>query len=774
MGTSPQTKHDQPESAPAPTVWVYLFGFAVCVVGMFLLPPPFSSLMLIALALGSIGWGMHRLSRTVGLAPTIRDALPHLPQSVLRLLRRVSRDAYAAGFGLLGFVLMIAATLDLRPLNEQTLIGYGAAKMIAGGLAVGVAVRLSTRLPALAKPLDVPLDKLRRRWWFFAGVGTLLMITLAEINGQVLHLPVLTDVSSRVQFAMLLSGVLLVGYGFGGAPVLRLHLPRAASAERATIIALGAIIALALFLRLWDQAGTIRYLIDELHWSDAIIAVETRPTLQILTPMSAQSPYTWVFPYFQSGAVALLGHNFVGFRFTSAITGTLNVLAIYGLAEAIFDRKTALLSALVLATFPPHVQFSRVAMTLIADPLFGTLALMFVARALKNNRRIEWALAGISLGMTQYFYEGGRLLFPPLLIGFVILLALRGQMRGKWRGFGITLLTALIVGAPFYYTLIANGKPLFGRYNDSGLGASYWQQFAGHGITLGAVLDQIQHTLTSFMIYGAHADMSVYYGGQQALVLDYLLPFFLFGCFYLAWRYPSLAFLIPLWIVATGVGNGLLRDTLVSARYYVVVPALAVAIAAGVRYLLPFFWRDPQPDADGTTRRDSRLRRALPVVAVGAIATAQIGYYFGPHLAYFNVQVRDAKPYRDGIDAANRAADLPGNTQVYLVGKPDHDQNVPRDWLGFLSRDGDPMRYFPLRSVTPDTISAKYLLDLPRGVNYAFFVDPNDTNVLGLLYRYFPGVSPAQYSPWDIPAHKEYVLFYVPADSIPQRPPRKP
>jgi hypothetical protein len=271
--------------------------------------------------------------------------------------------------------------------------------------------------------------------------------------------------------------------------------------------------------------------------------------------------------------------------------------------------------------------------------------------------------------------------------------------------------------------------------------------------------------------------MSVMYGGEQALVLDYLLPFFLFGAFYLLWRYPASVVLIPIWIVATGLGNGVMRDTLASTRYYVVLPAVALALASGVRYLLPFVWHDPQPDTEGEARdarrREPRLRWAIPVLASAGIGAAQVGYYFGPHLHYHNVQVRDAKGYRDGIDAANRIMMLPGNTQAYLIGIPEHDQNVPRDWVGFMSRDGDPIRYFPLFSIAPHTISPKYLFDLPRGVNYAFFVEPTDDDIIQLLYRYFPGISPAMYSPWDIPAHKEYVLFYVPSETIPQRPPDK-
>ena len=159
------------------------------------------------------------------------------------------------------------------------------------------------------------------------------------------------------------------------------------------------------------------------------------PALQILTPMSAQSPYTWVFPYWQSGAVALLGHNFV--RLSLRQRHHRHAQRAGGLWAGATQSSTAKPRCWRAGAgdFPAARSLQPRRHDLIADPLFGTMALMFFARALRNNHRLEWALAGISLGMTQYFYEGGRLLFPPLLIGFVILLALRGQMRGKWRGF---------------------------------------------------------------------------------------------------------------------------------------------------------------------------------------------------------------------------------------------------------------------------------------------------------------------------------------------------
>ncbi len=690
------------------------------------------------------------------------------------------RNGIAALFALIGVGLMIAAALDFRPGNAQTRLDPAVLKLLLGALAVGAAVHLSKRLPPLGKPLVVPLDRLRRSGWLCAALGILLLLIVAEISGNYFQIPVLQQVPSQLQYALLLIGVLLLGYGLGGMPSLD---PRRLKIEWSLALPLLAILALALFLRLWNLEGSQRYLVDELHFSDGIVMLEGRPYQPILRPMSGESPYTWIFPYWQSAAVIFLGHNFLGFRFVPAQLGTLTVLAAFGLARELFDRKTALLAALILATFPPHLHFSRTAIIQIADPLFGTMALMFVTRALRNNRRIEWAMAGVSLGLTQYFYEGARLLFPPLILAFVLLVAMRGGMRGKWRGFLTTLVIAVIIGLPVYYSLIGTHTSLSGRYDDSGLGTSYWQQLAADGITPKDALKFAQHMLQPFQIYVTHPDSSAYYGGNQALVLEYLVPFFLFGCFYLTWRFPSPAFVIPLWIVATALGNGLLRDVLVTSRYEEVLPALAIAIAVGFRYLLAFFLTDAPEGETGVLRGDhpvaysGRLRGRIavlaPVVIAGAIALAQVNYYFGTHLFNFAYQVREEKAYRDGIDAVGRAAFLPGNTQIYIVGKPVHDKNVPRNWLSFLSRDGDPSRYFPLLSVSPDTISPKFLLALPRGVNYAFFVAPDASSAIAQIERYFPGVTPPQYSRWDIPATKEYLLFFVASETIPRRPPPK-
>ncbi|MCC6803282.1 MAG: hypothetical protein IT319_10380, partial [Anaerolineae bacterium] len=330
MDSSTHTPDTQPEASPSVTVlWLYIFGFVVCSVVVFLLPAPYSLYLLVVLVAASMGFGIYRLiraarpprprapapppvSETVSAAVT---AVPVAPQAPARrapaALSRLSayRSGFAAVFALAGFALMIAAAFDYRTLNDQAYLADGSLKMIAGGLMIGGAVRVSRRLPALNEPVAAPLDHLRRFWWVFAGLGALFLMTLAEINGQMRHIPALQEVPTPLQFGLLVGGVLLLGYGFGGAPSLN---PLRIRIVWSTVIPLGAILALALFLRAWQNDVSLTYLLDELHYSDAVLGLEGRPYQPILTPMSGQATDPWVYPFLVTNTVAVLGHTFAG------------------------------------------------------------------------------------------------------------------------------------------------------------------------------------------------------------------------------------------------------------------------------------------------------------------------------------------------------------------------------------------------------------------------------------------------------------------------------
>src|SRR5262249_24735862 len=133
------------------------------------------------------------------------------------------------------------------------------------------------------------------------------------------------------------------------------------------------------------------------------------------------------------------------------------------------------IAVLLLATFPAHLHFSRIGLYNIADPLFGTLALAFLARGWKSKRRSDYVVAGAALGLTQYFYEGGRLLFPVLAVGWYILLWLGGKSwREKRSDAGLMLVVMLLIAMPVYTTAFAVQVQITPRLNSMTLSLNSW------------------------------------------------------------------------------------------------------------------------------------------------------------------------------------------------------------------------------------------------------------------------------------------------------------
>ncbi len=731
---------------------------------LILIPPPLSGYGFVLVLFASAAVVLQPRFKLGKLLKAI--SLPHW------LLAR--RNLLASVLGLTAFALMIAATLDFHFENRLAYLDHGTLKMIVGALLLGAAVKLSTLQPALPALTTEPLSKANRFWWIPALLGVVLLGATAEINMRRFGIPFLQSVNVNVQIALFIAALALWGWGMGGMP-----LPRLPRWSRRAVLPLLAILIFAFLVRAFGLNDTIRSIIDELHFTDGVQRIFWVPDLPMLTSMSGQAPFTWLYAYTEYLAIPFTGWTFAGVRAPSVVWGLLVIVLTYGLARALLDdRKTALLCALMLAGFAPFIHYSRAALLHIADPAAGMMALLFAARALRYNRRIDWALAGIGLGLTQYFYEGGRLLFFPLMIAwlFGLFILQRGKMRPFVRGIIVMFITSALVTGLYYAIILNNNEALSERMNDSGLSPEYWDNLFNDGFDW-----EDFHTLSiqftrPFASWVAHRDLSAYYGGSQALIVDYLIPFFLFGAFYLFWRMPSPIFLIPLWLVATGLGNGLLRDNMVSVRYVLVMPAMAIAIVAGIRYLIPFIWpRRAEAFPEDERPPERRLRYALPVVLVGFFAVAQVDYYYGPHLAEFNVQIRDFKPYRDGVDVALRAVEFPSNTQSIIVGRPVHDTGVPRALLGYFRHDADIIEtHPPLLSFRPDQINPRYLMSLQPGLNYAFFVEADDQDTMRLLMRYLPGISAPQFSlTAAMPAHREYVLLYYPATDTPPRAPLK-
>jgi hypothetical protein len=663
--------------------------------------------------------------------------------------------------GLAALSFAFAARVDpLRggEIAHPTLLAAGALLLLAGGLVYGRAVRrlppLPTPAPALLPAAENPANGR------LAGLSALLLLLIGEINGGARGVEYV--VSQHLQFLLFLLALFALLYG--------LRAFRRPHIDLADWLPAAALLLIGLVLRLWELEDALRFPIDEAHMMEAVAYLRADPAIELMQPFGTVSTFSWFYPYLQSLTSTVWGSNFFAMRLVSVVIGTLTIPAVYLLGRELFDRRVGLAAALVLTTFPPHLHFSRLGLLNIGETLFGVLAFAFFARALRTTRRGDAALAGVMLGMTAYFYEGGRLLYPAVMLAWLVLLALLRRGALRWRGVGWLALTAGLTALPFYYAWFASGvafAPKLTRYT------------ANAAPTLRDLLDNHLTPVVTHFVSRPDGD-PFYYGGATPLLLVYVVPFFLLGLFALLWRGRGTpgALLPLLWLAAMIFGGSLLPDNTWTARYVVVFPALALLVGAGVVEFCGRWrtrqagistggWRTRRAEVVGTvfrTRHASSLREVRIVGAVSSLLAlllmiGQAVYYFGAHLPLVNVQVRAFIEY-DHIDALFRADSLPADTRAYLI--TDTYLDGFDLWQIRLYRPDLP----ELRVMTPLAADPYFFASLDPRSPHAFFLAPDDRQTQALVESIL-SPPPPQTSPYNVPPGMQYLLYFVPARTSP-------
>ncbi|MFW5691081.1 MAG: hypothetical protein ACOCXZ_01160 [Chloroflexota bacterium] len=492
-----------------------------------------------------------------------------------------------------------------------------------------------------------------------------------------------------------------------------------------------AVLLVAFAVRLDDLGIDVRRHVDEMHAVRAVVQFRDNSTLPVLLPYDGVPEFTRAFSILQAGTVNMLTPSLAGLRLPSVFFGLLTVAATYALAAALFGRRAGLLAALFLATFPPHLHFSRLGLNNIADPFFGVLTLALLARR-------RFAMGGAALGFTQYWYEGGRLLYPPLGLAFALMMA-AGSVR-PLRRLARFAVVALIAAAPVYLTLAQAGLSPVPRL----------RQTAAPGLmdgapvnTLGEAVNRVDDVIGVLLL---QPEPSWFYAGDTAIILPWIAPLILAGLGAallgaVRWRGQRRAggLLLLLWTLATVGGQALLTES-GSARLVVYYPGIAILGALAVDWLARSLPR--------------RANVALVGVAV-LLAGSQVVYYFAAHLPLYIRQY----PEQTVIDDVYFRTDaLPDNTHVLMITPLvlfDVDMVTYLQFTGRL-RDGVFIEF-----VNPEGLVDDRLVAIARARNAAFFVAPGDDATQARLRAAFPEATFMR-SPFDDLPEQTYLLMFVP------------
>lgn len=534
------------------------------------------------------------------------------------------------------------------------------------------------------------------------------------------------------------------------------------------------ILLLALGVRLWDLELAITRFLDEIHYMDAVVRLWHSPQ-PIYIPFSDVTAFTWVYPYIQSWTAWLMGPSLTSIRIISVLFGVAQVAAVHFLGKQLFDRKTALAAALVMATFPVHVHFSRIGINNIADPVLGTLALGFLVKGLRTQQRRDFLLAGYCLGWTQYFYEGGRLFFAPFLLlwlgWFWLFLRRKTELVFPSRGnllalTGVAL--ALIVPVVYVYGVqLDTLTPRLAQMFDNTQEYQLRNEAVPLPERLQTTLFKLPVPLTALI---SAPDTSWFYGGDFAIILPYVLPFFGIGVLYCVWQWRSAGSALLLWwILGAAFGISFMSTPLEFPRYLVMLPAVTLIMGIGIAQSLHLI-TGLLSKIFKHNRLAQRFSQLLIIGIVVYITCIQAGYYALVHIPnfYHDLFVRDGNGNKlpDTDDALLRAAFLPADTTAVIVSQrpiyPINMETIPAFW----GRDDLVIRY-----VKPERLEF-FLSQLPLHQNYAFFLERYDWLSLELLRTYFHLSDKPEFhgglSPYRLPEELQMILFYAPGGVTPQ------
>ena len=181
------------------------------------------------------------------------------------------------------------------------------------------------------------------------------------------------------------------------------------------LFSLSIIISVGSFLRLYRIPETLQFLGDQ--GRDAIVVKEIlQGDFTLLGPVtSVGNMYLGPFYYyFMAPFSALTYPNPIGPAYGVALMGILTIVLVYYFVRKIFDRNTAIVSALVYAAMNQAVFFSRFSWNPNIAPIFGLIIFYSIYKTLEEKNYKYLVLAYFSFGLIIQLHY-----LALILVGFI-------------------------------------------------------------------------------------------------------------------------------------------------------------------------------------------------------------------------------------------------------------------------------------------------------------------------------------------------------------------
>ncbi|HSS16050.1 MAG TPA: glycosyltransferase family 39 protein [Candidatus Dormibacteraeota bacterium] len=234
------------------------------------------------------------------------------------------------------------------------------------------------------------------------------------------------------------------------------------------IVILAALTLVALFTRVWDLTGfpdniyPDEIMTGTIATQSYITGTGSIPSIFSTLWHGIDLPALWF--WIVSRFLKVGGNTLATLRLPAALFGAATVLPLYGLIRGTWGRNAAIAGTAILAFSASNIHYSRLALNNITTQFFWTACFFFLLRGIRSRRPLDWTLAGLSAGLSEYFYYGTRLL-PFILIlfnGYILAFNWR-QARQYLSGF-LLLAGSYVIGfGPLLFYFIWKLNLYFGR-----------------------------------------------------------------------------------------------------------------------------------------------------------------------------------------------------------------------------------------------------------------------------------------------------------------------
>jgi 4-amino-4-deoxy-L-arabinose transferase-like glycosyltransferase len=364
---------------------------------------------------------------------------------------------------------------------------------------------------------------------------------------------------------------------------------------------------------LWLDEGTTAIVARDFSYS------------KILTEFSTgdfHPPFHYLFLKFWSG---IFGVSEISLRLPSVIAGILTVWFVYLLVKKIYDKSTAILSALFLAVNPLHIYYSQEARMYSLETLFSAIVVWALVCLIKSNNPTYWFI--LSIASIVLLYTDYLPLFLLLSLGIYAVIFQRSFLR---RNSIFILLSSLGIGIlylPWLPSLVTQLKT--GLLVKSEVPA--WWSILGNTNIKQLALVPIKFSIGRISMFNNYLYMVlvgpvllvylfIFASSLKNLQKSILIWFWLvgpialiaiFGLWISVFSYFRLLFVLPAFCILLAVGCLYFKS---SIRRVLTGFVILVSVTSSVIYLFnPSFHREDWKSAVGFIEQNSKDKNAKAV-----------------------------------------------------------------------------------------------------------------------------------------------------------------